>query len=345
MDTEFDYILKAKEQARKVVEYYKDLLKQAKDFEIPYTELRNERRLRKIAAIDGGERKKDLIASSIIVVRGGGGIFEPDKKIKHLTLYDIFITSMSMELDRFSHLIRDITEFKTALRLLDEDPEVLIMDGSLSGYITVGLPNRLIGRLSDKKFPDQVIRDYFLKYNEYLRLYDRILKRCHEKKILLMGVSKDSRVHYISDYYKLNMNLTDYSLLKLGMKKSGVTKPIPIELKWQTKAIPEYFLELKILSEEYQKFNIIYFKLKDHSIPVRVDFPDWQSDRLDEIMSIMETYHDSKGFILTSHLVHNWAVMKEHILNGAVNAVKEEVLRLDPEIYDAIFSAQRREEI
>ena len=59
----------------------------------------------------------------------------------------------------------------------------------------------------------------------------------------------------------------------------------------------------------------------------------------------MKTYHDERGFILTAHMVHNWAVMKEEIVSNIVEIIRSEVLNTNPEIYDAIFSDQRRKSI
>jgi hypothetical protein len=344
VENEFDFILKAREEARKVVEYYKKYLDDAMSVEIPFRELRGVKKLRKIAALDGGERLKNLVASSVVIVRGGGGIFEQDEKIKKKIMHDIFITSMIKEVERFSNLFRDILEFKIALNLLEEEPEALIMDGSLVGYVTHGIPNEVAGYLG-RPVSEKPIQEYVEKYKEYLRLFDKLLKTCQSKKILLLGVSKDSRVHYLINKFKLDPVLTDYALLKLKMKKPSVTEPIIAAYRWQNEAIHDFALKNNYLSDDLASFNICYFKLKYNSIPIRVDFPEWQRGRFYEIMELMETYHDNKGFLMTAHLVHNWAVMKETIVNSTVNAIREEVLKLDPSIYDAIFAPQRREEI
>lgn len=344
VENEFDFILKAREEARKIVEYYKAYLDDAMNVEIPFMELKGVKKIRKIAALDGGERLKNLVASSVIIVRGGGGVFEKNEKIIKRVMHDIFITSRIQDLERFSNLIRDILEFKIALILLEDDPEVLVMDGSLVGYVTHGLPNEVAGHLT-KPSSEKPIQEYVEKYVEYLTLYNKLLKTCKEKKVLLLGVSKDSRAQYLVDEFHLNRVLTDYALLKLKMKKPCVTEPIVAGYKLQNETIQDFALKNDYLAEDLASFYICYFKLKHNSIPIRVDFPVWNHGRFQEIMQFMETYHDEKGFLMTAHLVHNWAVMKETIVNSAVNAIREEVLKLDPYIYDAIFVPQRREEI
>ena len=344
-ESEFDFIIKARQEARKVVDYYKTYLEDAGKVDIPFIELESKKELRKIAALDGGERKKSLIASSVIVVRAGGGIFEKDKKIRKKVMHDIFITSIYQDIDRFANLIRDILEFRISLELLEEDPEVLIMDGSLVGYVTRGVPNNVIGHLHDRTIRQKAIQEYVEAYKEYLRLFDRLLKTCYKKKILLMGVSKDSHVHYLINEYHLNTAITDYALLQLKMRRPCATEPMEVMYSFHSQPIQEFVDEKNYLQPDIASFYISYFKLKKNSIPIRVDFPKWQRGRFKEVMSIMETYHDQKGFLLTAHLVHNWAVMKESILTSAVNAIREEVLKLEPSIYNAIFAPQRREAI
>jgi len=345
VENEFDFIIKAREEARKIVENYKAYLDEAIHVEIPFLELKGVKSIRRVAALDGGERLKNLVASSVVIVRGGGGIFEKDEKIRKKILHDIFITSMIQDVERFTKLFRDILEFKIALNLLEESPEILVMDGSLVGYVTHGLPNEVAGHLEDKAISEKPIQEYVEKYKEYLKLYDKLLKTCKKKEILLIGASKDSRVHYLINRYKLNPVLTDYALLKLKMKKPSVTEPMIAIYKWQNETIHDFALKNNYLANDLASFRICYFKLKHNSIPIRVDFPEWQRGRFQEIMEFMETYHDEKGFLMTAHLVHNWAVMKETIVNSTVNAIREEVLKLDPSIYDAIFTPQRREEI
>lgn len=344
-EAEFDFIIKARQEARKVVEYYQNYLEEAKNIEIPLLELKGVKQVRKIAALDGGERLKSLVASNVIVVRAGGGIFEMERKIRKKIMHDIFITSMTHDVDRFSNLIRDILEFRIALRLLEEDPEVLIMDGSLIGYVTRGLPNHVVGHLSDKTVQPGPLKEYIEAYKQYLKNYDKILQVCKKKKILLIGASKDSRVHYLVNKYKLNPTLTDYSLLKLKMKTPSVTEPMVIGIKWQNETLADFVNEQNYLQSELANFYTCYFKLKGEALPIRIDFPEWQRGRFQEIMSVLETYHDEKGFLVTAHLVHNWAVMRESIVQSAVNAIREEVLKLNPMIYDAIFAPQRRETI
>lgn len=58
VENEFDFILKAREEARKIVEYYKAYLDDAMNVEIPFKELKDVKKIRKIAALDGGSALK-----------------------------------------------------------------------------------------------------------------------------------------------------------------------------------------------------------------------------------------------------------------------------------------------
>jgi hypothetical protein len=152
-------------------------------------------------------------------------------------------------------------------------------------------------------------------------------------------------VRYLVNQYELSEILTDYSLLKLKMKNPSVTEPFIVNYKERTSALADFITEHGYFQGGLGAFYVCYFKLKREALPIRVDFPEWQRGRFQEIMSVMETYHDQKGFLMTAHLVHNWAVMKETIVNGALNAIREEVLKIAPSIYDAIFAPQRRDAI
>ena len=59
-------------------------------------------------------------------------------------------------------------------KLLEEDPEVLIMDGSLVGYATRGLPHNVIGHLNDRTIAQKSIQEYVEAYKTYLRLYNKL---------------------------------------------------------------------------------------------------------------------------------------------------------------------------
>ncbi|MHA1144556.1 MAG: DNA double-strand break repair nuclease NurA [Candidatus Helarchaeota archaeon] len=336
---------KAKKEAKKIIENYTKFLENVKNMKFEYNPIECEEKFRKIAALDGGEGLENLFASSIIVTRAGGAVFEPSKRIQPVKLYDMFISSLTADVDKFSNLLRDIAEFKLADQLLDYKPEILIMDGSLVGYYNRGLPLQVLGYLNVPT-DEKPILEYIEQYKNYAKLFDKILKRCRKENIIIMGVSKDSRVRYLVNKYKLDKTLTDYGLIQLKMKKSGYTPPIqatPRKMGMiRRDAIQEFFLKEGLFEEDLAEFQISYFKLKDRTRPVRVDFPTWQEDRFDEIVSVMKTYHDDQGFLLTAHLVHNWAVMNDEIKTNVINVIKSEILESDPMIYEAIFSDQRR---
>lgn len=344
---EENLIKKAKDEAKKIIENYTIFLEKIKNVKFDYHSLDCEENLRKLAALDGGERLVNLFSSSIIVTRAGGAIFEPSKQIQPIKLYDVFITSLTADIDKFSNLLRDIAEFNLANKLLDLKPEVLIMDGSLLGYYNRGLPLQVMGYLNVRT-DEKPILEYIDKYKSYMKLFDKILRRCRKDKVIIMGVSKDSRARYLVNKYKIDKSLTDYGLIQLKMKKAGYTPPIkagPRKRGRLRSAINEFLSREGLFDEDLKEFKVSYFKLKPQSKPIRVDFPEWQEKRLDEIVSIMKTYHDERGFLLTAHMVHNWAVMKEDIVSNIVEIIRSEILNKSPEIYDAIFSDQRRANI
>ncbi|MHA1831289.1 MAG: hypothetical protein ACTSWR_07155, partial [Candidatus Helarchaeota archaeon] len=111
------------------------------------------------------------------------------------------------------------------------------------------------------------------------------------------------------------------------------------------KPVAKFLENNKICEADLTDFKLIYVKLEKFSDPIRVDFTSWQESRLDEIISFLETYHDGNGFILTAHLVHNWAVLKDAIKINIIDMIKKEILESDVDIYNSIFTPQRRDSI
>jgi hypothetical protein len=338
-------IEKAREEAKKAIDAYKIILSKIKNVKIPFYPLKHIIKEKKVAALDGSEGFSNLFGSSIIISRGAGAIFEKGKKIEPIERMDYFITSLSRDINRFSNLCRDIEEFKIALDLINLNPDILVMDGSLVGYFTRGLPMSILHSLNEKNITNIPIKQYVDKYTEYMKLLDQLLRKCREKKILILGVSKDSRVKYLVEKYRIETIMTDYSLLKY--KKFGETGYTEIIEPYNEplKPVIKFLEENKIYEADLTNFKLIYVKLKEYSNPIRVDFTSWQENRLDEIISFLETYHDGNGFILTAHLVHNWAVLKEKMKDNIVNLIKKEILELNSDVFNSIFSPQRRESI
>ena len=129
------------------------------------------------------------------------------------------------------------------------------------------------------------------------------------------------------------------------MRRKGYLDPIEIPATIESETLHHFYNMHNVYQKDIAEFMLSYFKLDPRKNPIRVDFPKWQYDRFDEIISVMETYHDHKGFLMTAHLVHNWAKMEKHIVSSAVNAIKQEILKLDPQIYDTVFAPKTREGI
>ncbi|MHA1269156.1 MAG: DNA double-strand break repair nuclease NurA [Candidatus Helarchaeota archaeon] len=340
-----DFYKKVREEALKAIDVYREILNDISKIKLIFNELPHIIKEKKVAALDGSEGYSNLFGSTIIISRAAGAIFERGKTVEPIELMDYYITSLERDIDRFSNLCRDIQEFRIALKLLEFSPEVLIMDGSLAGYFKRGLPMSILHSINEKNISHVSIKEYVDKYTEYMILLDKILKKCRENDVLLIGIVKDSRVKYLVEHFKIKSMITDYSLLKYKMiGKTGYTPPIDIDSKPLKQVIS--FLETnKIYEADLTNFKLFYIKLKEFSDPIRVDFTSWQQDRFNEIISLLETYHDGNGFILTAHLVHSWAVLKEEVKDRIIDMIKKEILELDSDVYNSIFTPQRRDTI
>ncbi|MHA1309300.1 MAG: DNA double-strand break repair nuclease NurA [Candidatus Helarchaeota archaeon] len=340
-----DFYTKAKHEAHKAIKVYKEILNNISKINLKVNPLPQKFKESKIAALDGSEGFANLFGSSIIISRAAGAIFEKGRKIEPIEIMDYFITALARDINRFSNLCRDIQEFKIAHELIKKNPEILVLDGSLIGYFKRGVPMSILHSLNEKNVPHLPIKEYIEKYTEYMKLLDGLLRKCREKNILLIGVSKDSRVKYLVNHFKIKNIITDYSLLKYKMQNTtGYIGPIEPD-NTPLKPVAKFLENNKICEADLTDFKLIYVKLEKFSDPIRVDFTSWQESRLDEIISFLETYHDGNGFILTAHLVHNWAVLKDAIKINIIDMIKKEILESDVDIYNSIFTPQRRDSI
>ena len=167
-----------------------------------------------------------------------------------------------------------------------------------------------------------------------------------EKDILLIGVSKDSKLRRIlPDELMENTNLTDVAYVCRKFEdREGYVLPFPMPHIFDP-AIVQLWTDEGIMSDELRRLNASYFILKSNKMPFRVDFLNKQTSRIEEISEILEAYHDGSGFIMTSQLVHTRA----HIKQELVNLVKNRIYRMfssgDVRIYKSLFGTPRRDSI
>lgn len=340
-------VLKAK-LARKSL---KDIVKTIKSLDVNFYPLPKEGKARRIAALDGGGYSEDFIGITVMPARAAGAIFEQGKDPIWFEENDVEILTMEDDSRNYGALFRDLLEVKVALQLMEQKPEILFLDGSITNFAYKGIPHSLKYSLDDtSKIEEGSYIDKFLSlYQEFIQSAYKLITKCIEKEVILVGVSKDSRAdilgkHLFAQRKKLPFN--DVTLVNvIANGRAGFTKPIEFtptisDLRKKIWKASEVFQEKKI-----QSFYLSYFILKEGGLPIRIDSLIPQKEFLKDIQKALVTYHDGSGFITPAYITHNRAHMKQDLGQRIINYIAEEVFEESPEIYRSFFTKRRRDVI
>lgn len=348
-DIHFIELLKEKEE--KLAEELKHLvtsLEKSDSHHLEELPLTYEPKICKVASLDGGAVPITFNAVQLILATAAGTVFEKDESSEWVREVDIVSFIGSRNLSNFKSIIMFTLELKVANQLMEQNPDIVILDGSIYSLLSTGVPIDVRQILLKKEQIDKrrPSYQYYQKYKEFSIELDKLLRTAIEKNILLIGVSKDSRLQRIlPDELMETTSLTDVAyVLRKFEDRVGYVEPFPMPYEFDP-AIVQLWNDEGIIAEEVRRLNASYFVLKSNSIPFRVDFLNQQSSRIEEISSILEAYHDGTGFIMTSQLVHTRA----HIKQELVNLVKNRIYRMfssgDTRIYKSLFGTPRRERI
>jgi len=178
------------------------------------------------------------------------GIFR--EKSQKLLETDVFYTKDALY--KVKHLIgrkMELLEFKVATDAIKAGFEfdTILIDGSLYGR-AVHLP---IETKTKEEIPTLL---------EYFEVYKELLDLCHQKEILLVGVSKESRSTFFRDY--LLKIIYDIALKESGLKTDEVRKLVPIfsEVLDDERAAFRKFDKLKTqTSDNLDRFELILNEL------------------------------------------------------------------------------------
>ena len=153
----------------------------------------------KIAGIDGGLISKSYHGLDIVIIRAVAAIFNYGK-IKPMVKYypsdyqfPIIKTSFdpftNIESELFANLERINSEIDISLGVLNEQPDIILLDGSILPQLRerTGLKASLSN-----------------KYNKIVKKYERLFDECTDRNIFLAGCIKDTRSsHFIKIFIQL----------------------------------------------------------------------------------------------------------------------------------------------
>ena len=344
---ESDIVAKAK-LARKSL---KDIVKSIKSLEVDFYPLPEEGPARKIAALDGGGYSEDFVGITVMPARAAGAIFEQNKDPVWIEENDVEILTMEDDSKNYGALFRDLLEVKVALQLMEKKPDILFLDGSITNFAYKGIPHSLRFSIDDvNTIEDGSYIDKFLNlYREFIQSAYKLITKCIETDVILVGVSKDSRADILGKHLfarKKKMQFNDVTLVNvIANGRTGFTKPIEFTPKISDLRRTIWKASDVFQEKEIQSFYLSYFILKESALPVRIDSLIPQKKFLKDIQKALVTYHDGNGFITPAYLTHNRAHMKQDLGQRIIDYIAEEVFDESPEIYQSFFAKRRRDVI
>ncbi len=231
----------------------------------------------KIASVDCGLISNEMQGIDLIIARPAGVVFEYEKsKLKNTEYYPKSFPEpkyiVKFGLDEFNSIIfkslyRLELEISLAIELVKKyNPKIMLLDGSISILA------------QDRPSEDSELIEL---YKNVINLYKRLYTICQEKRIILIGVVKDSKgKRFLDELNEKEMLSSDIVFLDYFLKENERT--CSIRLSKEPKKHPCF----KDLGELGEKLNLFYIKPVSNDRPVRIEF---LGEKYDEISGIMQT--------------------------------------------------------
>ncbi|MEX2720166.1 MAG: DNA double-strand break repair nuclease NurA [Candidatus Wukongarchaeota archaeon] len=329
-------VIKQMKKAKEIVQEIKgnELPSSNKDFSLNELE---------VGAVDGGMGKVELTATTIILIKSFGGIFNQNSTPKWIKRAHIEAITLSRNIDNYVRLLREILEIETAIELAKKNIDYLLLDGSLATLAERGIPWAFLAPLQRKGEIDltENKKKFIIPYKRFIKSLDRLFKTCESRNTLLIGVSKDSRAKYL----KINDEIpsfTDSALVSLALKdKTGFIGPIKVSIK-RDPGITDLLRNEKVLLNR-DKFFTFYVKLKPHAKPFRFDLLPNSEQRTEDALKLFLALEDGHGFILPPHFVHNQATVSQEEISLVTENIKHQILAKAPIAYNLLLSPRRRD--
>lgn len=249
----------------------------------------------KIAAVDGGIVNKSVHGFDFVLIRAGGVCFKyKDGKmenVKHIPSkfppHDSYAFNNLSDSDwrNRANILRQKAEISLALKLLEEGPDVLLLDGSI-------VPHQAYKNGENTELYNQMIDDY-----------NRLYESCISSGVKLIGVVEDSRSTVFCDLVKdLLKTRTDCSVLDITRDTSLLY--LLLNKKERTFVMsyskdPVNHPTLKDIKNGKNVYSI-YLKTAEWDRPIRLDFlsqndPEKQANEISSIILAISGQHSGYG--------------------------------------------------
>ncbi|MFX1563666.1 MAG: DNA double-strand break repair nuclease NurA [Promethearchaeota archaeon] len=148
----------------------------------------------RVIAVDSGRTLREYASGAFMYICRAAAVSSWGKEYRRVATNFHMITSAREHLNNMVSLRSEHVEHKVAIDALKDfsDVDVVLIDGSLYGR-TLHVPI---------SFNYSGERDLYLKYIE---TFDQLLEECRKRKILLLGVSKDSVASHMTKLLMTNI--------------------------------------------------------------------------------------------------------------------------------------------
>lgn len=223
-----------------------------------------------VIGLDGGIVKEELLGADIVLTRAVAPYFKfkngklasssyiPNRSPKP---EPFIIEGLSRQgFQKASSLLRVEKELSLAEKALDEEPDILLLDGSI------------VPHYRDKPSKSS---ENFERYERVLETLNKLYKKSKDKKVLLAGVIEDSRnsqickdfAKHLEDEKSTEMlnKIRDLDLIDKVMEKNSRTSLMKYSEKKEKHPV------LRDLESGKDIFSF-YLKTAEKDLPVKIDF-------------------------------------------------------------------------
>ncbi len=280
--------------------------------------------------VDGGEGLREVLGAAVYFLKASGLVLEKtDEKLGN----ERFVREVDMGLiDYDEHtkerieLLRTAMEFETALKAIEKhNLSHLFLDGSL--YVC------------SRRRPIEC-----REYQIYRKRFTRLLKKCRQENIHIVGVSEDSKSRLFANYLSMRYDIkiprfmTDSSILKM---LSGNNRYRTIEFT----PCSRFEAESRINSSLIASFPTVYMQPTLLSNPLRIDVPGWEENFPEVLSLVLDLSKGSRsyGYPLPMYLAHLDARVERKQAEWSTKQLLHHLSREEPALMDSILCKTRRD--
>ncbi len=271
-------------------------------------------------AVDAGVNGKNLLVGFYPIIVAVGSVF----KGVSMKGSPIAATTKLAKIYRdeeegrkLANLIGFYLQFELARRLIEEDIDIIIVDGPLA-----------LSKVHYSTFSRKYSKSFITIYEETLKSLLSLLSESREAGVITVGLVKRVRSSIIPRILKLDGRLNDSVVTSISLSAREYTKPLPLPRDWSD------------IPAEAQWRGMLGLGLKPKAVFVkgnskrvyRLEVPEYAISKLDYIVGVLTSLSDPKsGFpIPLSHVDRLARITEQTSRSAYLRLFREVMLRLGP---------------